>query len=75
MTKLLTKHGNSYALIIERPIMDLLNFSPDTPLEIKTDGEALIVKPAQRSARDQRIDEAPEKVNEQYPKMMKRLAE
>ena len=26
MIKTLTRHGNSYALIIDRPILDLLNF-------------------------------------------------
>ena len=36
MVKNLTKHGNSYALIIEKPIMELLNIEPETPLEITT---------------------------------------
>ena len=33
MVKNLTKHGNSYALIIEKPIMELLNIEPETPLK------------------------------------------
>jgi len=43
MTKTLTKHGNSLALVIERSILELLNIRPDTPLNVTTDGQALIV--------------------------------
>ena len=32
-------------LIIERPILDLLGITKDTSLEVKTDGEALIIRP------------------------------
>lgn len=45
MTKTLTKHGNSYALVLDRPLMDILNIRPETPLEITTDGESLHIKP------------------------------
>lgn len=75
MTKLLTKHGNSYALIIDRPIMDLLKISPDTPLEISTDGKVLTVRPADRTERNRRLEEAVDRVNAQYGNMMKKLAE
>jgi antitoxin component of MazEF toxin-antitoxin module len=39
MIKTLTKLGNSYALVIDKPILDLLKIRPDTPLEIATDGK------------------------------------
>ena len=42
MIKTLTKHGNSYALVIDRAILDLLHIEPDSPLEISTDGKTLI---------------------------------
>ncbi len=38
MLKKLTKHGNSLALVIDRPILELLNIDPDTPLDVSTDG-------------------------------------
>ena len=34
MIKALTKHGNSYALVIEKPILELLRVSPDASFEI-----------------------------------------
>ncbi|MDR0378915.1 MAG: AbrB/MazE/SpoVT family DNA-binding domain-containing protein [Candidatus Accumulibacter sp.] len=33
MIKTLTRHGNSYALVIDKPILELLNIAPETPLE------------------------------------------
>ena len=39
MLKHLTKHGNSLALVIEKPVLELLNISAKTALEIITDGE------------------------------------
>ena len=43
--KKLSAVGNSLGLIIERPILDLLDITKDTPLEVKTDGETLIIRP------------------------------
>jgi hypothetical protein len=37
--------------VIDRPIPELLNISPETPLEVSTDGKQLIVAPAKPSAR------------------------
>ena len=34
----MVQHRNSSALIIDKPIMELLNIDPETPLEIATDG-------------------------------------
>jgi len=47
----LTKHGNSLALVIDRPILDVLNIDPETLLDVSTDGKKLIVAPAKASAR------------------------
>ena len=46
MVKTLTKHGNSLALVIDKPILELLKIDADTPLEITTDGTSLVVSPA-----------------------------
>ena len=45
MVKHLTQHGNSVALLIDRPILKLLNITAKTPLEVATDGRNLIVSP------------------------------
>ena len=43
MVKYLTKHGNSFALVIDRPILDLLKIRPADPLEVTTDGQRIVV--------------------------------
>jgi hypothetical protein len=43
MIKRLIRHGNSFALLIDRPILDLLKIRPETPLEITTNGERITV--------------------------------
>jgi antitoxin component of MazEF toxin-antitoxin module len=48
MIKKLTRHGNSLALVIDRPILDLLNINSETQLDISTDGHRLIVAPAEQ---------------------------
>lgn len=52
MIKKLSAIGNSLGLIIERPILELLDITKDTPLEVKTDGEALIIRPAKLSKKE-----------------------
>jgi antitoxin MazE len=49
LVKYLTKHGNSFALVIDRPILDLLKISPDSPLEVTTDGERITISIATKS--------------------------
>jgi len=75
MLKKLTKHGNSLALVIDRPILDLLKIDPETPLEVSTDGKRLIVTPAAASARRRKFDAAQEFAHERYAKAFKKLAE
>ena len=45
MVKNLKQIGNSYGVIIDKPILELLNITPETPLEISTDGQNLTIRP------------------------------
>jgi len=75
MIKNLVKHGNSWALVIDRPILDLLKFDPEAPLEITTDGSSIIVVPAGKSGHKSQVRAARKKVNAKYSKAFKKLAE
>jgi len=75
MIKKLSKHGNSLALVIDRSILDLLGIDQGTPLEISTDGRALVVVPARDAKRRKRFEAALAACNKQYGKALKRLAE
>lgn len=56
MIKKLTAHGNSSALVIEKPILELLKMTPDTPVEIQTDGQRLIITPIFEESRENTIE-------------------
>ena len=45
MKKKLSRHGNSFAVIIDKPILELLDINEKTMLKIKTDGKRIIVEP------------------------------
>ena len=74
MIKTLTRHGNSLALVIDKPILELLKIDADTPLEVHTDGRSLIVSPA-NAPQDQAFKTALEEVNQEFGDVLKRLAE
>lgn len=75
MVKKLTRHGNSLALVIDRPILELLNIDPETPLDVSTDGKQLIIAPAKPSARREKFEAAQQWAHERYAKAFKKLAE
>ena len=75
MIKHITAHGNSSALVIEKAILDILNITADTPLEVTTDGKNLIVSPVHDKKREARFKSALAKANERHGKTLKRLAE
>jgi antitoxin component of MazEF toxin-antitoxin module len=75
MIKRLTKHGNSLALVIDRPVLDLLKIDAETPLEITTDGEVMIISPVRDPKRVKKFERALGDVNRKYRRALKRLAE
>jgi antitoxin MazE len=75
-TKKLTKHGNSYALIIERAILDLLGIDSTTPLQISTpDGCSIVITPLKKAAQKRKFKSALKKINKRYGRVLKSLAE
>ena len=75
MQKKLVKHGNSMALIIEKPVLDLLGVDAETFFDITTDGQALVLTPAPDPKRSKAFHAALEKVNRTYSEDLKQLAE
>ena len=75
MVKHLTQHGNSAALVIDKPVLELLHITMKTPLQLTTDGRNLIISPAGDSRRERRFRAALEAVNRRHGKALKALAE
>lgn len=74
MVKKLTRHGNSLALVLERGVLDLLSIDSETPLNVSTDGQVLIVAPVKDEKRRRKFAKALESVNRKYGRALKRLA-
>ena len=75
MVKNLTKHGNSYALVIDKPILELLRVGPDTPFDIMTDGQSLVLTPVRDPKQEKKFEKALGTVHKRFGRAMKRLAE
>lgn len=73
MKKKLSTVGNSLALIIERPILEILGIDKDTELEIKTDGEGLFIRPVRKS-HEERVARSSEKMMETHDETLRKLA-
>ena len=74
MIKTLTPHGNSAALIIDKALLEILHIDMDTPLEIVTDGENLVISPVRDGTQHKRVTNALSKVNARHRKTLKKLA-
>lgn len=74
MRKRLSAVGNSLGIVIEKPILELLDIDRDTELELRTDGERLIIEPIRPAGRRQRVSRAIDQVLTKHAGTMKKLA-
>jgi antitoxin component of MazEF toxin-antitoxin module len=75
MIKKLSKHGNSLALVIDRPVLDLLKIDADTPLDISTDGQVLVISPMRDEKHQKKFEKALETANRKYGRALRNLAD
>lgn len=74
MVKKLTKTGNSLALVLDKPILERLRIDVNTPLEVSTDGEVIVISPVRNSRRTARLKRIVEEAHRQYGGLFRRLA-
>ena len=78
MTKKLTRHGNSFALIIDKPLLRLLDISEKTNLDLSIEDGELIIRPAKAKGRKkskQEIKKIAQEIMTEYAEAFKKLAE
>ena len=78
MRKNLSAIGNSLGIIIEKPILELLNITRDTELEVTTDGSRLIIEPVRTGETEKRrgrVGAATKRVMKNHDRTLRRLAE
>lgn len=72
MRKKLSAVGNSFGLVIEKPILELLNIDRDTELEMTTDGERLIIEPVRTGKKSLRA--SAERIMKKHEATFRKLA-
>ncbi len=75
MMKTLTRHGNSYALVIDKPILEILRATPETAFEILTDGNSLLLTPVRDPKEEKKFKEALDMTHKRFGRTLKKLAE
>jgi antitoxin MazE len=75
MAKKLTKTGNSLALVLDRALLDQTGIDAETPLEVSTNGEVIVISPVRAERRTTKLKRIMEKAHGRYAGAFKRLAE
>jgi antitoxin MazE len=74
MQKKLTKTGNSFALVLDRSILERAKIDTNAPVEVLTDGECIVIAPVREKARAEQFRKVMEQINTQYAGVFRRLA-
>lgn len=75
MPKHLTKTGNSHAVVIEKKILEATGIGPETPLEISTYGDVIVISPVREADRTAKLKRGMEAIHRLYAGAFRRLAE
>jgi antitoxin MazE len=73
MRKKLSAIGNSLGIVIEKPILELLDIDRETELEMRTDGDRLIIEPI-RGARRAKVKAAAQRAMAAHDATLRKLA-
>jgi len=76
MRKKLTRQGNSAALVIDKPLLEVLGLEAGSPVEVLTDGTSLLVRPVRSLSASRRaaFARALAETNRTWSDMLRRLA-
>ena len=75
MIKTLARHGNSHALVVDRPTMAALGIAPETPLQVTVTGDSLVITRADVGLDPKSLEEHTREIRGRYGRVLKRLAE
>lgn len=62
-------------MVIDKPILELIQATPDTPFEIISDGRSLVLTPVLDPEKEKKFDSAVAMVHRRFGNAMKKLAE
>lgn len=76
MKTTLIQHGDSLAVVLDKPTVEKMNLTPDSLMDIITDGRVLRLEPATDEKQDDmdELKRANEEILEEYAETFKKLA-
>ncbi|MBC7804762.1 MAG: hypothetical protein H7145_01300 [Akkermansiaceae bacterium] len=74
MPRTLQKHGNSQAIVIEKPLMEATGITMDTPLEVTVSGDVITIRPANVGFGREKVASLIKELRPQYKQMLENLA-
>ena len=77
MGKKLVKHGNSLALVIEKPLLTVLGIDEKTQLVISIEDNCLVIKPSRAKktkSRQSEIDDIAQQIMKKYGPVFEKLS-
>lgn len=66
--------GTSFGLVIDKPVLELLNINQDTPLKVTTDGSNLIISPIHDEAIEHAFQDSLNRITKRRKKVFEKLA-
>jgi antitoxin MazE len=75
MKKTLTRTGNSFAVVLDKPILEATGITPGTPLEISTDGDVIVISPVRSRKRTRDLRKILDELDREHAGAFRRLAE
>jgi antitoxin MazE len=74
MTRKLQRHGNSAALVFDKTMLEMLQMTADTPVQITLHGGSLIVTPVHVGVPQEELEEAIARLRPKYKRALENLA-
>jgi len=75
MRKKLTRTGNSLALVLDKRLLDRMGIDADTPLDVSTNGQVIVVSPVRARRRTAKLKTIVSEAHNRYAGVFRRLAE
>jgi antitoxin MazE len=75
MRKKLTRTGNSLALVLDKRLLDRMGIDADTPLDVSTNGQVIVVSPVRGRRRTAKLKTIVSEAHSRYAGVFRRLAE
>jgi antitoxin component of MazEF toxin-antitoxin module len=74
VVRILQKHGNSVALVLDKTMLEAMNMTPDTPVQITMHGNSMTIAPVNVGVSQDELDATIARLRPRYKKMLENLA-